>query len=83
MDELHGIFTAYDMIIEQNGPSRKEETFKATKQSKKSEALPKNQSENSNDEEAIFMKKLEKGTGKYKGKLPLKCFNYERIGNFS
>ena len=30
----------------------------------------------------FLLKKFEKGTGKYKGKLPLKCFNYGRIGNF-
>ena len=52
------------MRIEHNGPSRKEEAFKATKQPKKYEALPKNQWENSDDKEALFIKKLEKGTGK-------------------
>ena len=71
------------MRIEQNGPSRKEAAFKSTKQSKKFEALPKNQSENSDDEEALFIKKLEKGNRKYKGKVPLKCFNCGRIGHFS
>ena len=43
----------------------------------------KNQSENLDDEEALFVSKLKKGTGKYKGKLPLKCFNCGRIGHFS
>ena len=46
-------------------------------------ASSKNQSKNLDDEESLFIKKLEKGTGKYKGKLPLKCFNYGRIGHFS
>jgi hypothetical protein len=33
---------------------------------------------------ANFVKKLNKGTnGKYKGKLPLICFNYDGIGHFS
>ena len=58
MDELHGIFIAYEMRTKHNGPSRKDATFKATKQSKKSKYLPKNQSENSDDEESIFIKKL-------------------------
>ena len=31
----------------------------------------------------MFIKKLERGTGKYKGKLPLKCFNCGRIGHFT
>ena len=41
------------------------------------------QSENLDDEEALFVSKLKKGTRKYKGKIPLKCFNYGRIGHFS
>ena len=54
--------------------SKKEALFKVTS---------KNQSENLDDEEALFVSRLNKGTGKYKGKLPLKCFNCGRIGNFS
>ena len=42
MDELHGILTAYEMRIGQEGPSRKEAAFKASKESKKSDFLPKN-----------------------------------------
>ena len=62
------------MRIGHNEPSRKEETFKS---------LSKNQLENLDEEEALFISKIEKGIGKYKGKLPLKCFNYGRIGHFS
>ena len=83
VDELHGIFTAYEMRTEQDGPSKKEATFKSSEEPKKSKALSKNQSENLDDDEALFIKKLERGTGKFKGKLPLKCFNYGRIGHFS
>ena len=43
----------------------------------------KNQSQNLDDEEAHFIKKHEKYIGKYKGKLPLKCFNCGRIGHFA
>ena len=74
VDELHGIFTAYEMRTWQNGSSYKEETFKA---------LSKNQSEHLDDEESLFIKKLERGTVKYKGNLPLKCFNSGRIGHFA
>ena len=81
IDELHGIFTAYEMRKGQNEPSRKEAGFKVSKERKKFEALSKNQSENLDDEEAFFIKKLERGTGKYKGNLPLKCFNCGRIGH--
>ena len=74
VDELHGIFTAYEMRTGHNEPSRKEARFKA---------LSKKQLENLADEEALFISKLEKGTGKYKGNLPSKCFNCVSIGNFS
>jgi hypothetical protein len=33
-------------------------------------------------EDENFIKKLQKGSGKYKGKLPFKCFNCGRIGHF-
>ena len=42
VDELHGIFTTYEMTTKQNEPARKEATFKDTKESKKYEFLPKN-----------------------------------------
>ena len=70
IDELHGIFTAYEMRIGQDGTSKKDTAFKI-------------QSEDLDDEESLFIKKLERGTGRYKGKLALKCFNYGRIGHFS
>jgi hypothetical protein len=35
MDELHGIFTAYEMRTEQENPDIKEAAFKASKNSKK------------------------------------------------
>ena len=81
MDELYGILIAYEMRIGQDNSQKKEATFKASKVSKKSK--PKIQSEDSDDEEALLIKKLKKGTGKYKGKLPLKCFNCGGIGHFA
>ena len=42
MDELHGIFTAYEMRIEQENPDVKEAAFKASKKSKKRERNKKN-----------------------------------------
>ena len=49
VDELHRIFTAYEMKTGGNEPSRKEASFKA---------LSKNQLENLDDEEALFIKKI-------------------------
>ncbi len=83
MDELHGILTAYEMRITQRGPSKRESAYKASKESRKLEGIQKNHPEDSDDEEALFIKKLKRGTGKYKGKLPLKCCNCGKIGHFA
>jgi hypothetical protein len=42
-----------------------------------------NHSEMSDEEETNFIRKLQKGSEKYKGKLPFKCFNYGKLGDFS
>ena len=87
VDELHGTLIAYEMRTEQEDPSGKEEAFKAS--NKRGTNKPKPKSEYSNDdesdseEEANFVRKLRRGTNKYKGKLPLKCFECGRIGHFA
>ena len=37
----------------------------------------------SNEEEAKFVRILDKGTGKYKGKFPFKSFNCGRVGHYA
>ena len=37
----------------------------------------------SDEEEAKFVRRLDRGTGKYKGKLPFKCFNYCRVWHYA
>jgi hypothetical protein len=89
IDELHGIFTAYEMRTEQENPDVKEEAFKASKRSKKKKKEQEEYSSNndvSEDDEKVanFFKRLNKGTnGKYRGKLPLICFNCDGIGYFA
>jgi hypothetical protein len=89
MDELHGIFTAYEMRTEQENPDVKEAAFKASKRSKKKKKEQEEYSSSSDvsedDEEvANFIKRLNKGTnGRYRGKLPLICFNCDGIGHFA
>jgi hypothetical protein len=75
MDELHGIFTAYEMRIEQENPNIKESTFKASKRSKKKGNKREKEHISSNDileddEEAInFVRRLNKGTNnRYRGR---------------
>ena len=80
MEELYGILVSYEMRIEQDNSQKKEATFKASKVAKKSKT--KIQSEDFDDEEAL-VKHIKRGTGKYKGKLPLKCFNCGGIGHFA
>jgi nitrate/nitrite-specific signal transduction histidine kinase len=77
MDELHGIFTAYEMRTEQENPDVKEATFKAFKISKQNEKKQEEHSNNSDvseyDEEVDkFVKRLNKGTNnRYRGKISL------------
>jgi hypothetical protein len=75
MDELHGTLMAYEMRkgTESDQPNN-EEAFKAIKKTK--------YKDNNLDEEIEnFVRRFQKGSGRYKGKSPLKCFNYGRIGH--
>jgi hypothetical protein len=67
MNELHGIFTAYEMRTEQENPNTKEAAFEASKNSKKKGRQKEEHSRNNgvleDDEEvANFVKRLRKGT---------------------
>jgi hypothetical protein len=68
MDELHEIFTTYEMRIEQENPDIKEAVFKASKKSKqKGKQKEKKHSNNSDvteDDEKMtnFVRRLNKGT---------------------
>jgi hypothetical protein len=85
MDKLHGNFTTYEMRTEQENPNVKDAAFKESKISKKNKKEQEEYSSNNNvsedDEEvANFVKRLNKGTnGRYRGKLPLICFNCDGI----
>jgi hypothetical protein len=80
VDQLHGIFTSYEMRTGNDKSKKYEITFESSKAKKKHEHMShEDQSDISNVEEANFIKKLQKGSGKYKGNLPFKCFNYGRI----
>ena len=87
VDKLHGTLTAYEMRTEQEDSSGKEATFKSFNKRGTSKPNPKskdkNNDESNNEEEANFVRKLKRGTGKYKGKLPLICFECGKIGHFA
>jgi hypothetical protein len=89
MDELHRIFTAYEMRTEKENPYINEAAFKASKRSKKKgkkKEEHRNNSDISEDDEKVanFVKRLNKGTdGRYRGKIPLICFNCDSIVHFA
>jgi hypothetical protein len=89
MDELHGIFIAYEIRTEEENLDVKEAAFKESKRSKqkkKEQEEYSNISDVSEDDEEVtnFIKRMNKGTnGRYRGKLPLICFNCDGIGHFA
>jgi hypothetical protein len=89
MDELYGIFTAYEMRTEQQNLDIKEATFKASKNSnqkggKREEHRSNNDVSEYDDEVANLVKRLNKGTdGRYRGNIRLICFNCDVIPHFA
>jgi hypothetical protein len=73
IDQLLGTLTAYEMRINKDKSSTREAYFKADK----------NIDSILDDIEAKFVRRLKKGSGKYQGKLPFKCFNCGKIGHFA
>ena len=71
--QLLGTLTAYEMRIVKDKPTSREASFKEDK----------NEDSEPDEIEAKFVKRLKKGSGKYKGKFPFKCFNCGRIGHFA
>ena len=82
MDELYGILTAYELRLGIDNLPKGAAAFKVIKKTNQKQKIQTNDNEESDEEEANFVKKLQKGSGKYKGKLPFKCFNCGGIGNF-
>jgi hypothetical protein len=72
-DQLLGTLSAYEMRIVKDKPTSKEASFKADK----------NEESEPNEIEEKIVKRLKKGSSKYKGKLPFKCFNCGKIGHFA
>jgi uncharacterized lipoprotein YehR (DUF1307 family) len=73
MDELHGSLIAYELRTStESDQSNNEAVFKDIKKTK--------EKDNDLDEEIEnFVRRFQKGSGIYKGKSPLKCFNCGRI----
>jgi hypothetical protein len=88
MDELHGILTTYEMRIDQDNLSHKGsiiqgiQEVKEEKQKKSKSDCSCSDDSEEDEEMENFVRKLKRGTDKYKGMLPLKCFNCGGIGHF-
>lgn len=86
MDEMHGMVIAYEMRKKKK--YKIEVGFKASKNTRKNKQLSKcssnyRRSNISHEEITRFVRKQKKGIRKYKGKIPLKCFNCGEIGHFN
>ena len=79
MYELYGIITTYELRLGIDNIPKGEATFKVIKKTKSQKQKAQT---NHNEEDANLIKKLHKGSRKYKGKIPFKCFNCGRIGHF-
>eukprot|EP00253_Pinus_taeda_P004946 PITA_04946 len=78
MSQLHGILTAYEM--RKGGPSnRREAAFKALGRGDYYESGHMSGEE----EESNFVKNLQWGAGRFRGKLPFKCFVCGRVGHYA
>jgi len=78
MSQLHGILTAYEM--RKGGPSdRREVEFKASGKGDYYESRHLSEE----DEESNFVKNLQRGAGRFRGKLPFKCFACGRVGHYA
>ena len=79
MNQLLGNLTSYEMRLPQRKSNVREAAFKIEKSKEEKEDT----CSCSNEEEAIFVRRLDRGSGKYKSKIPFKCFNYGRVGHYA
>jgi hypothetical protein len=71
--QILGTLTGYGMRITKGKSTTREASFK----------VEKNIDSDIDEIEANFVRRLKKGSGKYKGKIPFKCFNYGKIVHFA
>ena len=79
MNQLLGNLMAYEMRLPKEKSKVREAAFKVDKCMKEKEDT----CSCSDEEEAKFIRIMDKGTGKYKGKLPFKYFNSGRVGHYA
>lgn len=82
MDELFGSLITYEMRTTGDTSLRREAAFNITKKGKEA-TTHKESSEDSDTKVENFVRKLKRRFDRYKGKLPLKCFNCGKVGHFA
>ena len=80
MMQRHRILTAFEM--RKGGPSdMREAAFKVSANGK--EKISESRYISEEEYEVNFVKNLERGSGRFKGKLPFKCFSRGRVGHYA
>ena len=82
MDELYGILTAYELIIGIDNLPKGEETFKVIKKTNQNKKCHTNHDEESDEEEANFVKKNRKDRGSTKESYPSNILIVAELGAF-
>ena len=78
MSQLHRILTSFEM--RKGGPlDMREAAFKASGKGDYNESGHMSEGE----EESNFFKNLQRGSGRFRGKLPFKCFACGRVGHYA
>eukprot|EP00253_Pinus_taeda_P007064 PITA_07064 len=78
MSQLHRILTAYEM--RKGGPlDKRVASFKASRKGEYYESGHVSEEE----EESSFVRNLQRGTGRFRGNLPFKCFCCGRVGHYA
>jgi hypothetical protein len=67
------MLNAYEMRIGKDKSTTREDSFK----------VDKNEESEPDEIEAKFVRRIKKGSCKYQGKFPFKCFNCGKIGHFA
>lgn len=83
VDQLHGTLTFYEMRVGMDKSKLKEAKFRVSNKGKEHKVHQDCSNSESDQDLAQLATKLERGSGKYKGKFPFKCFDYRRVGHLS
>jgi hypothetical protein len=81
MVQLHGILTSYEM--RRGGPSEVKEAVFRTSTKGMELQITKGSEYISEEDEINFVRKLQTGIGRFRGKLPFKCFDCGRVGHYA